>query len=88
MKPIVTRNARALDLWIEGVELDSFCASFLLAAVENRIGEEAAALLGRLSNLRERTRELFAETYAAVSVEEELDMRYGFQEAYLRGIAT
>jgi len=80
-------NVRDLALWVEGVRLNIFYADFLLAAVAGELPARASEFLERLSRLREQTSGLFSDTYEARSVEEELDLRYGFHADYLRGLA-
>jgi hypothetical protein len=87
MRPRARENARDFDFWEEGGRLNIFYADFLLSALAGRLDEQAEELLARLSALREGTRELFFTTYEARSVEEELDLRYGFHECYLRALA-
>lgn len=83
MKTTVDRSTRDLDHWLEGVGVNTFYADFLLAALAGDLGARATDLLDRLRALRGETRSLFEESYAAHSVGEELDLRYGFHEEYL-----
>lgn len=86
MRERARKNARALDFWMEGVDLNAFYAEFLLAAVSGRLQRKAPELLAQVERLRENTRALFARTYTPRGLEEELDLRYGFHESYLRGL--
>ena len=86
MKGQAARNAENFDFWIEGIDLDVLYGEFMLAALKDTLTERAHQLLGRLERLREHTRPLFARTYPALSVEQELDLRYGFHEDYLRSV--
>jgi len=86
MKAKGLRNARNLDFWLEGIDLNLFYANFLFAALAGTLEQQASTLLERLERLRENTRTLFAETYVPLGVEDELDLRFGFHEEYLRSI--
>ena len=88
MKPRAGTNARNLDHWLEGVAANTFYADFLLAALSGDLSAEATGLLDRLRSLRSETRSLFEESYAAHSVGEEVDLRYGFHEEYLLSAAA
>lgn len=79
-------NAHNLDFWIEGMDLDRFYARFMQAAVEGTLKEQAEALLTELEDLRKHSRSLLAETYTHQGVDDELDQRYSFHEAYLRHV--
>ena len=76
-------NAADLDYWLEGVRHTAFCAAFSLALLRDRLNNEAPALRERLASQRDDTRRLFAATFPAVSVDEELAVRYAFHEAVL-----
>lgn len=76
-------NAHQFDYWLEGVGHSAFCAAFSLAAIRDRLATDDESLRRQLTAQRERTRSLFAETYPAASVNEELAIRYAFHEAIL-----
>lgn len=84
LKNRATHNADEFDYWLEGIDVNAFHAQFWLALVEGNLEEARPALLDRLTGLRENTRQLFARTYPAQSVEEEVDVRYGLIEECLK----
>ena len=83
MRARAARNARNLDFWLEGTDLQMLYADFTLAALADRLAGEAPDLLGRISALRENTRRLFAWTYTPQGVAAEIELRYGFFEKCL-----
>ena len=88
LKDRAKRNARSFDFWIEGVDVNALYADFLLAALKGTLAVGAAELLARIEALRERTRALFSETYAARSVDAEVELRYGYHERHLRRLSA
>lgn len=83
--PRLQTNADRFEYWREAADLAVFYADFAVAALHERLPAESAALLARLIALRERTRQLWARTYTAGSIADELTVRYGLHEACLRG---
>lgn len=82
------RNARNLDFWLEGIDLNSFYLEVMRAAVAGELPGRQTDLLVRMEDIRDRTRQLFRETYPPASVEEELRLRYGLHDHLLRQTAT
>ena len=87
LKQEAKKNAGNLDFWMEGVNLDILCADIMLAVLEGKVKERAPTLLDRMEGLKRGTRSLFAETYEPHSVDDEIDVRYGTLENYLKAAA-
>lgn len=78
------RHADELDFWIEGVAHADFCAAVCIAALEDRLADEAKSLIAQLNGLREETRRLFSRTFRPASTDYELTVRYAFHEGVLK----
>lgn len=57
----------------------------MLAAIDGELGRQAPVLLEELELLRLNARDLMLESYTSLGTENELDLRYGFFEEFLRG---
>ncbi len=86
LAPRAGAGAARFACWSEAADLALFYADTALAVLHGRLPEETPGLLARLAALRETTRSIWAATYTAGSIEDELTVRYGLHEAALRGI--
>ena len=88
MAPVAVSNRDALGLYLEAIDVNTFYADVALAALRKTLAAETPVLASRLKTLREQTGRLLGGVYTPVGLAEEIDLRYGFHDRFLRGKAA